>query len=79
MHLSQRVRAGLVALMAVAGATLSSAANADNGTIWISEFKGGWVIGGSAGSGTLTFHGRQYHLSIGGVSWGLVFGGGKFW
>jgi hypothetical protein len=75
MHLSKRIRAGLVALIAVAGAAVSSAAIADNGTIWISEFKGGWIIGGSAGSGTLDFHGRRYHLSIGGVSWGLVFGG----
>ncbi len=45
------------------------------GTIWIEELKGGWFIGGSAGRGTLIFHGRRYPLSIGGLSAGLVFGG----
>jgi hypothetical protein len=54
---------------------VSSAAHADSGTIWIEELKGGWFIGGSAGSGTLIFHGRRYPLSIGGLSAGLVFGG----
>ena len=75
MRLSRRFRAGLIALIAVVGASISSAAYADSGTIWISEFKGGWFIGGSGGSGMLVFHGRQYPLSIGGVSAGFVFGG----
>jgi hypothetical protein len=68
-------RAGLCALIAVAGATFSSAANADNGTVRISLYTGGWFIGGSGGEGTLLFHGRQYRLSIGGVRAGLIFGG----
>jgi hypothetical protein len=73
MRLSNRLRATLVALSALAGA-LSSAARADSGTIYISEVKGGWFIGASGGSGTLVFHGRRYPLSIGGLSAGLVFG-----
>lgn len=72
--LSIRFRAALVALTAIAGLSMSSAANADGGTIRISVVKGGWFIGASGGSGTLTFHGRQYPLSIGGLSAGLVFG-----
>ena len=56
------------------GASLSSAAHADSGTIRISVLKGGWFLGASGGSGTLTFHGRQYRLSIGGIDAGLVFG-----
>jgi hypothetical protein len=68
-----RFRTALVAFtLAVAG--LSTAARADSGTIRISVLKGGWFIGASGGSGTLTFHGRQYPLSIGGLSAGLVFG-----
>jgi hypothetical protein len=67
------VLAGLVALIAVVGG--SSAVYADSGTITISEFKGGWFIGASGGRGTLTFHGRRYPLSIGGMSGGFVFGG----
>jgi len=74
MRLSHRFRAGLVALVAVVGASVLSAAYADSGTIWISELKGGWFIGASGGSGTLIFHGRRYPLSIGGLSAGLVFG-----
>lgn len=68
-------RAALVALLVLVGAVVSSAAHADSGAIWIQELKGGWFIGGSAGSGTLLFHGRRYPLSIGGLSAGLVFGG----
>lgn len=74
MRFSSRSRAGLIALMALAGASLSSAAYADSGTIRISVLKGGWFIGASGGSGTLTFHGRRYPLSIGGIDAGLVFG-----
>jgi hypothetical protein len=74
MQISSVFRAGLVALTAMVGASVSSTAYADSGTIRISVVKGGWIIGASGGSGTLTFHGRQYPLSIGGVDWGLVFG-----
>jgi len=64
----------LVALSAMVGLSLPSVAYADSGTIRISVLKGGWFIGASGGSGTLTFHGRRYPLSIGGLSAGLVFG-----
>ena len=33
----------------------------------------------SAGSGTLYFQGRAYPISIGGISYGLVFGGSETW
>jgi lipid-binding SYLF domain-containing protein len=52
----------------------SPAARADGATIRISVVKAGWIVGGSAGSGTLFFHGRSYPLSIGGVSYGILFG-----
>ena len=61
------------AAVALAGLA-SSAAYADSGTIRINVLKGGWFIGASGGSGTLTFRGRKYPLSIGGLSAGLVFG-----
>ena len=77
MRISSGFRAGLIALMFMAGASLSSAAYADSGTIRISVIKGGWIIGGNAGSGELIFHGRRYPLSIGGVDFGLVFGGSQ--
>jgi hypothetical protein len=74
MHMLQTLRAGLFGLMAVAGASLSSAAHADSGVVRITLVKAGWFIGGSGGTGTLTFHGHVYPLSIGGLSAGLVFG-----
>jgi len=74
MRFSSEFRAALVALFALVGAGVSSAAHADSGTVLIEEFKGGWFIGASGGGGTLIFHGRRYPLSIGGLSAGLVFG-----
>jgi hypothetical protein len=71
---SLRFRTIFIALLAMAGAGVSSVAYADSGTIRISVLKGGWFIGGSGGNGTLTFHGRSYRLSIGGLDAGLVFG-----
>ena len=68
------LRTGLIALIAVVGASLSSAAHADSGSIRITVLKAGWFLGGSGGNGMLTFQGRQYPLSIGGLSAGLVFG-----
>ena len=59
MRFSQPFRAGLIALTAVAGAAFSSAAYADSGSISFRVLKAGFVIGGSGGSGTLTFHGQQ--------------------
>jgi len=67
----------IVALMAVLAAGFSSAARADSGTVRISFIKAGWVIGGAAGSGTLTFRGRTYPLSVGGLTYGLTFGGSQ--
>ncbi len=74
MRISQKLRACFVGLTAIVAAGLSSTAHADSGTVRITLVKAGWFIGGSGGSGTLTYHGRTYPLSIGGVSAGLVFG-----
>jgi len=74
MPISQRFRAGFIVLIALAGVTLPSAVYADGGRISFRVIKAGFVIGGSAGSGTLVFHGRRYSLSIGGISYGFTFG-----
>ncbi|QWG19559.1 hypothetical protein KMZ68_06885 [Bradyrhizobium sediminis] len=77
MKISSAIRVALVALTAFAGATLSSASRADEGSVSLVIYKAGWIIGGSGGSGTLTFRGRVYPLSTGGLDYGLVFGGSK--
>ena len=74
MRAASAFRAGLIALLVLAGVTFSSAVLADSGSISFSVVKAGFVIGGSAGSGTLVFRGRQYALGIGGISYGFTFG-----
>jgi hypothetical protein len=69
------IRAALVALtVALAGLAFSPVARADSGSISFSVIKAGFVIGGSAGRGTLFFHGKRYALGIGGISYGFTFG-----
>lgn len=75
MKMLKAVRSALLALAAVAAST--SASLADSGTVTLTIYKGGWIIGGSAGSGALDFHGKTYGLSAGGIDYGLVFGGSK--
>jgi hypothetical protein len=75
MRIPSAIRAGLIALVALVG--LSSASVADGGTVKLTIYKAGWIIGGSGGSGTLYFRGRTYPLSTGGLDYGLVFGGSK--
>jgi hypothetical protein len=63
----------LIAFAALFGAGMT-AAHADSGTISLRIVKAGFVVGGSAGSGVLHFHGHNYPLSIGGLSYGFTFG-----
>ena len=75
MRILSGCRAALIAAIAIFGtAGLTSAAYADSGTVSIRIFKAGFVIGGSAGSGVLNFQGRNYPLSVGGLSYGFTFG-----
>jgi lipid-binding SYLF domain-containing protein len=66
-------RAAVIALAALFGVGMT-AAHADSGTISLRIYKAGFVIGGSAGSGVLHYHGHNYPLSIGGLSYGFTFG-----
>ena len=75
MNLSSAVRSVLAALILSCG--LSTASLADGGTITLTIYKAGWIIGGSGGHGVLHFRGRTYALSTGGLDYGLVFGGSK--
>jgi hypothetical protein len=54
MRIPILLRGALVALIALFGVGLQSA-KADSGSVTLTIYKGGWVIGGSAG--TLTFRG----------------------
>ena len=75
MKIASVLRTALVALIAVVA--FSTASRAESGTVTLTIYKAGWIIGGSGGSGVLGFHGRRYRLSTGGLDYGLVFGGSK--
>ncbi len=75
MRIFSAVRTALLSIAALA--SLSSASLADSGTVSLTIYKAGWIIGGSGGGGTLNFRGRTYGLSAGGLDYGLIFGGSK--
>jgi lipid-binding SYLF domain-containing protein len=69
-----------VATLIVAAGTMlfaDLAIAAPDGTIQFTLYKAGFIVGGSGGSGTLKFKGKQYPLSIGGVSLGATIGVSK--
>jgi hypothetical protein len=57
------------ALMLVA---LPTQSRAQTGTVNIKIVKAGFIVGVGGGSGTLTFNGKSYRLSIGGVGVGTI-------
>ena len=57
------------ALMLVA---LSTQSRAQTGTVSIKIVKAGFIVGVGGGSGTLTYNGKSYPLTIGGVSVGTI-------
>jgi hypothetical protein len=68
------------ATLFVAAATMlfvDLAVAAPSGTIQLTLYKAGFIVGGSGGKGTLKFKGKQYPLSIGGVSLGATIGASK--
>lgn len=75
MTTSIAIRTAFIAFAALLGSF--SASYADSGRVSLTIYKAGFVIGGSGGSGTLDFNGRQYELSAGGLDYGLLIGGSK--
>jgi len=67
----------IILTLAAVLAALASPARADSGTVNIQFYKAGWVIGGSFGKGVLNFRGQMYGISVGGLSYGLTFGGSQ--
>lgn len=63
----------LLAPLAI-GAADASAAAGSSGRIAFRVTRAGFIVGVGGGSGTLTFNGRKYPLSIGGVSLGATIG-----
>jgi hypothetical protein len=74
MRMSLKLSAAAIALAALGSVGVYSAADAAAGSIRFNVVKAGFVVGGSGGSGTLTFQGKRYPVSIGGLSYGFTFG-----
>jgi len=58
----------IVAMLAIAPTT----SYADTGTVRIKVTKAGFIVGVGGGSGVLHFKGRNYRLSVGGMSAGTI-------
>jgi hypothetical protein len=71
------IRAVLTLFVAASTGLFANTALAADGTINLTLYKAGFVVGGSGGSGTLTFEGKKYPVSIGGVSLGATIGVSK--
>ena len=65
-----------LAMALVAGLSIAAPATAQapSGTIAFNVFKVGFIVGAGGGSGTLTYQGKRYPLTIGGVSLGATIG-----
>jgi hypothetical protein len=74
MYHSITIRAAAAMFGMLAGLSFASAARADTCAIAFSVLKAGWVIGGSGGSGVMRCGRRSYPITIGGLSWGIMFG-----
>lgn len=65
--------ASALAVAAVAfAATPASAQSASTGTVRLNIVKAGFIIGMGGGNGTLTFRGKTYRLSVGGIGIGSI-------
>jgi len=63
-----------VALVAAAAVLPARAQSQPDATIEITIFRAGFIVGGSGGNGVLSFRGKGYNLSVGGVSLGATIG-----
>ena len=69
MKFGAAILAGALIMVA---ATTESRAQTGTGTVRIQIVKAGFIVGVGGGKGTLTFNGKSYPLSIGGVSVGTI-------
>lgn len=73
----RQVLGGTVSLLLVplaAGAAQASAAAGNSGRIAFRITRAGLIVGVGGGTGTLSFNGKTYPLSIGGISLGATIG-----
>lgn len=62
----------MLSLLAVT--SVSTASQADTGSVRVVFTKGGFIVGVGGGRGALTFHGRHYPFRVSGMSFGATIG-----
>ena len=72
-----RLFAAVIALFGIVALAAPTPSQAQSGTVRIEIVKAGFIVGVQGGSGTLTYKGKRYPLSIGGVSLGATVGASK--
>jgi hypothetical protein len=70
-------RRGLLALGTMLVIGLSTASQAGTGVVRFDVGKAGFIVGVGGGSGTLSYNGRVYPLSVSGMSFGATIGASK--
>lgn len=75
MTIFSRLTGALLVLAAML--CVPTASRAENGSMTLTIWKAGWIIGGSGGGGSLYFRGQRFGVSAGGIDAGIVFGGSK--
>jgi hypothetical protein len=66
------VKFGAAVMAAVLLAGLSTQSQAQTGSVHLRIIKAGFIIGAGGGSGSLTYNGHRYRLSVGGISVGTI-------
>lgn len=79
VHVSSVLRwcSGLLAAAVILAAPAASQAQGGTGRVHIEIYKAGFIVGVQGGRGTLTYNGKRYRLSVGGVSLGATIGASK--
>jgi hypothetical protein len=75
--LSNTARLVVIVVVALVSISAPSYSQTPAASIRIEIVSGGFIVGATAGSGTLTYKGKRYPLSIGGVSLGATVGASK--
>ena len=71
---TRRALVAATAALCLLGGASALAQPKPDATIAFDIFKAGFIVGGSGGSGVLTYQGKSHPLSIGGVSLGATIG-----
>jgi hypothetical protein len=64
--------ASVIVAAAIMLAAASAPSHAQTGSVRIRVVKAGFIVGVGGGNGTLTYHGRTYRLSVGGIGVGMI-------